>query len=692
MEKIVDGILKYKKTILISFLLLAFISIFTSAMVKVNYNMMDYLPEEAPSTKALDVMGEEYDKDPPNIRLLLEDVSVVKALEYKEKIKDIDGITDIQWLDDVINIKEPIELADKETVDSWYKNNDALINITVDVEKQDKAIDEIKNIVKDKGRLSGDAVNTSFAEQSTGTELSKIMIIVIPIILSILLLTTSSWFEPVLFLFTIGIAIVINSGTNIFFGEISFVTKAAGSILQLAVSMDYSIFLLHRFSEFRNEGLDVKEAMKQAVLKSVSSILSSGMTTVVGFAALIVMRFRIGPDMGVVMVKAICFSLISVLVLLPVLALYSYKLIDKTHHKNFMPSFTKFAKLSYKIRKPILIIFVILLVPCYLAQGSNNFNYGSSKIFADDSTTVGADTIAVEKKFGKSNPFVLMVPKGDLVKEEKLNNELLANKKITSVLSYVDAVGIEIPTGYVPEDTLSQLISDNYSRFVIMADVDAEGEETFKLVEEIRDIAKKYYDDEYHFTGGSVNALDMKDTVTQDNYLVNAISIIAIIIILLITFKSISLPIILVMVIEFSIWSNLSFSYFSGNNLFYIAYLIIGSIQLGATIDYAILFTNRYLEVREAIDKKDAIESTISTTAVSILTSGSILAVSGIILGQISTNGVIAQLGTLIGRGAILSLILVLFVLPALLVTFDNFILKTTKNINVKKGDVSVHE
>lgn len=689
MERLVNGILKYKKSILVFFILATVISLFTSSMVNINYNIMDYLPEEAPSTKALDVMNEEYDKGAANVRVVLKDVSIVDALKYKEKIKKVDGVDDIQWLDDVVNIKEPLELQNQDTIESWYKNNEALFSIIVNEDKEESAIDEIGEIIGENGMISGSAVNIVFAQETTEKELIKMMVILIPIILIILFLTTSSWFEPVLFLSTIGIAIIINSGTNLILGEISFVTKAAGSILQLAVSMDYSIFLLHRFSEFRNEGLAVKEAMKEAILKSVSSILSSGLTTVVGFAALIVMKFKIGPDMGFVMLKAICLSLISVLVLLPVLALYCYKLIDKTQHKSFMPRFNKFAKVSYKFRHISIILFLLLLIPCFLAQQNNSFSYGASEIYSDESTKIGHDTAAINKEFGKTNPLVLMVPKGDLVSERALCDELENIDKITSITSYAETVGITIPTEYVPDDTLSQLISDNYSRFIIVANVKVEGDETFALIDEIRNLAYKYYNDSYYFLGESVNTLDLKETIEDDNKKVNAISIIAIMIILLLTFKSLSLPIILVLVIEFSIWSNLTFNYFIGNDVFYIAYLIISSIQLGATIDYAILFTNRYIENRETMNKKEATQATISTTTVSILTSASILATAGIILGEISTNSIIAQLGILVGRGAILSLILVLFVLPALLMLLDKLIAKTTKK---NKGEILINE
>ena len=674
MDKFANTILKHKKTVLLIFIIATIASALLSMTVNINYDLMDYLPDSAPSTIALDVMEKEYAKDPANARVMVQDVTIPEALAYKEKIREIDGVQEIQWLDDVQSLAVPLETMPQETVEDWYKDNCALFSVTVDTSKQAQCLADIRALLGDKGMMAGSCVDTVAVIESTSSELSRMMMIVIPIVFVILLLTTSSWFEPVLFLATIGVAILLNMGTNVIFGTVSFVTKAAGAILQLAVSMDYSIFLLHRFAEFRRTGMDVQQAMVEAVKKSTSSIMASGLTTVIGFAALILMRFKIGPDMGLVMAKAILFSLVTVL------AVYSYRLIDKTQHRRFLPSFEKMGRFAVKIKAPILICFAILVVPCFLAQSSNTFKFGTSGIFGGENTQIGRETSAIEEKFGRENQMVLMLPKGDLAKEKSVVDQLNAMPEITSIISYVGTVGAPIPTEYVPEGQLSELISDHYSRIVLTVGTDTDGEQAFSVVNKVRGIAQNAYPDSYHLTGQAVNTLDLKDTVVADNVRVNTVAIGAIFVILLLTFRSLSLPILLLLVIESSIWLNLTVPYFMGTTLHYISYLIISSIQLGATVDYAILFTNRYLEHRETENKIQSAVYAVRDCTISILTSGSILAVCGTIMGMISTGLIISQLGFLVGRGALLSMLLVLFVLPGLLILFDNVICQTTSH------------
>lgn len=671
MDKLFKTITHHKKTVITLFGVAAIICAILSKTVSVNYDMMDYLPDSAASTKALDVMEQEYEGGIPNARIMVPDVTIPEALDYKEKLAEINGVEEVTWLDDITSLEIPLDVIGSETVEDYYKDNCALFTITIEEEKQIEAVQAIRDLIGEEGSMTGSAVNTAISTSSTTEEVQKIILFVVPICFIILLLTTSSWFEPVLFMVTIGIAILLNKGTDAIFGEISFVTNAAGSILQLAVSMDYSIFLLHRFAEFREMGMETEEAMIKALSKSIGSIASSGLTTVIGFAALILMRFKIGPDMGIVMAKGIVFSLITVIILLPALALCSYKIIDKTHHKSFMPSFQKFAAFVNKVKIPMLIITVIMVIPCYLAQQNNKFYYGSSNIFGEENTQVGKDRVKIESIFGKSNQMVLLVPKGDFATETKLSNALHEVPQVNTILSYVDNAGAEVPIEYLDEEIVNKLLSEHYSRMVISVATDYEGEESFAVVEKIREIAHKYYKDDYLLAGDSVNTYDMMEVVTQDTVVVNGIAIGAILLILIVTFRSLLLPIILVVVIETGIWINLAVPYFSDYSLFYIAYLIISSIQLGATVDYAILLTNRYMDVRREQHKKKAIIETLSTTSVSILTSASILTISGFVLGYISTNRVLSQLGILIGRGAILSTILVLFVLPASLYLFD---------------------
>ena len=678
MERYTQFLLKHKKLIIGVFVLAAVLCAVLSGLVGVNYNFADYLPDDAASTRALEVMDEEYSQSVPNMRVLVYEVSIPQALAYKEKIADVDGVEEVNWLDDAVDIYEPLELAEQKTVEDWYKDGNALFSVTVDEKKQDSVIPAVREIIGEENCMSGTAVTSVLAPVNTSVEVQQIMFLAVPIIFLILILTTNSWFEPVLFMITIGVAILINRGTNLMFGTVSFVTNAAGSVLQLAVSMDYSIFLLHRFSENREEGLPVEKAMIEEVKQSVGSILSSGLTTVTGFLALVLMRFKIGPDMGWVMSKAIVLSLVSVLCFLPALAISTYRLIDKTQHRTFVPKFDKFAGLVMKLRIPALALVILILPVSFLGQMKNDFFYGGSQVYSTQATQMGRDMEAIDKMFGSSNPVVLMVPKGDMEKEIAMNEELKKLDCVTSVVSYVNSVGNAIPSSFLPSETVSRLYSAHYSRFVITMEAEEKDPDWYEKVNDIRNIGEKYYGDKSQYAGDLVSTEDLKTTITQDNAKVNFLAIAFVFCILLVNFKSLSLPVILTLVIESSIWINLGIPYFRGQTLFYIGYLIISTVQLGATIDYAILFSDRYMDFRKTLPKKEAAFMTLRTCTISILTSAAVLTLAGVILGKVSTNGVLSQLGILIGRGAALSFVLVIFVLPTLLILFDGVIRRTT--------------
>ncbi|MGN0490113.1 efflux RND transporter permease subunit [Ruminococcus sp.] len=678
MKKFYSGIVKHRKLIIVIFAVLFIVCMILQNIVEVNYDVNDYLPEDCKSTISIDVMEEEFDGGIPNARVMVYDVTVPQALEYKKKIEQVSGVTNVTWLDDAADITVPLSSIDTDTVETYYKDNNALFTVTIEEHSRISATQDIREIIGDDNALTGSAVSTAVATTNTVSEIRIITIIAVIFVLIVLIITTNSWFEPIVVLLGLGVAIILNNGSNAIFGEISFVTNAAGSVLQLAVSLDYSVFLIHRFEECRKINDNPESAMVDALCKSTTSILSSGLTTVIGFLALILMRFGIGADLGLALAKGVAISLITVFIFMPALILSTYKLLDKTRHKAFLPSFRGFGKFIQKITIPAVCIFALIIAPAYLASNSNDYYYGSSHIYAEG-TTYGNDTNKIEDVFGKSDTYVLLVPKGDLVKQSELSDELHRFDEISSIISYVDTVGVEIPEEYLDPDTLSQLVSDNYSRMVLSVDVDYEGEKTFDLVENIRAVANKYYPDSYYLAGEGVSTYDLMETVTADMIKVNLIAIAAVFIVLLLTMRSISLPIILVLSIETAIWLNLSVPYFSNSTIFYIAYLIISSIQLGATVDYAILMTERYKEHRQTQQKKDAVIQTVSSVTVSILTSGSVLTAVGLLIGYISSNQLLAQLGIFVGRGAVCSLMIVFFVLPGLLYLFDRLIIKKNK-------------
>ena len=678
---------RHPKTMVALFVLLAAFCALCQPLIAVNYDMNDYLPPETASTVALDAMDAEYDGGVPNARVMARNVTIPEAMAYKQALEKIDGVTSVVWLDDAASVEQPLETLDQDTVSGYYQDGAALFSVTIAEDKRIEAVDAIRKLIGDDNAMSGSAVSTAVATTSTVSQIRIISVAAVAFVLLVLILTTTSWLEPLVVLGSLGVAILINSGSNLIFGEISFVSNAAGSILQLAVSLDYSIFLLHRFEECRRETPDPREAMVEALCKSTMSILSSGLTTVIGFLALCLMQFQIGPDMGMVLGKGVAVSLVTVFLFSPSLILLCHKLLEKTRHRSFMPSFHRLGRCVTRLMIPVMTVLLLLSVPAYLGSGQNRYYYGSSHIFGAN-TQLGADIEAIEDVFGKSDTYVLMVPRGNAAREKELSAALKELPQVSSILSYVDNAGSVIPTEYVEKDTLSKLVSDHYSRLVLSVKVDLEGDEAFGLVGRVREIAESYYPGEWLLAGEGVSTCDMKETVTADMTKVNLIAIAAVFVVLLLSFKSVSLPVILVLAIEAGIWINTAIPYFTGQSIFYISYLIISSIQLGATVDYAILFTDRYMEFRRSMPKKEAVVQTVSSVTLSILTSGLTLTVVGFLMGYISTHGLLSQLGFFLGRGALLSMGIVLFALPGMLYLLDGLIERTTKGAAfLKKGE-----
>lgn len=677
MRKFYQQVVKYPRVILTSFLTAFVLCLFCQKLIAVDYDMNDYLPKDSPSTIALETMDTEYAGGIPNAGVMIRNVTVPEALSYKEKLSAVDGVTDVTWLDDVASVTQPLDFIPEKTLNAYYKDQNALFSVTIDDDKNLEVCNAIRELIGEDNCMAGSAVSTAVATSTTVKEIPVIAVIGVLFAVVVLILTTTSWAEPFIVLVGLGVAVILNAGSNLIFGEISFVTNAAGKILQLAVSLDYSVFLIHSFEEYRRQDGDPQEAMVNALCSSTGSIFSSGLTTVIGFLALCLMRFRIGPDLGLALAKGIAISLIVVFVFMPVFILATYPLIDKTRHRSFLPSFEGLGKVVCKVMLPCVCVFAILIAPSYLASNSNSFYYGASHIFGIK-TQLGADTAEIEDIFGKTDTYVLMIPKSSTATQKELSEQLHTLPQVTSILSYVDTVGSSIPEQYLDDATLSKLNGAHYTRMVLTVDAAYEGDETFQLVETIRKIAEDHYYGEWQLAGQGVSTYDLMDTVTADMAEVNGIAIGAVFLVLLLTMKSISLPVLLVLGIERAIWINLAIPYFTDQSIFYIAYLIISSVQLGATVDYAILFTDRYLTDRRRMSRKEAVQEIISSCTVSVLTSGSVLTAVGFLMGFVSTNGLLAQLGMLLGQGTLCSIIVVLFVLPGLLVLFDGLIQKTT--------------
>ena len=686
MNIIANNVIKHRKTVVIIFIVLAVLSAAVSMLVSVNYNLVDYLSEDAQSTNAIEIMKDEFGGELPNARVMIHDVTVSDALVYKERLSSVDGVTSVTWLDDVVGTQAlfstPVAYMDQGIVENYYKDNTALYSITIESGVENTTVAAIRKAIGDDNAVAGDAVNTAATQEMSSSEVVKAMAILVPVIIIILLLSTTSWLEPLLFLAAIGVAVLINMGTNIFFGELSFITQTVSPILQMAVSLDYAIFLLHSFGDFRKDH-PPKEAMALAIKKSISAVAASAATTVVGFLALLFMRFGVGADLGINLVKGVFLSFVSVMIFLPALTLTCYKLLEKTRHKSFLPSFGRMGKFIAKITVPFLILTVLISVPCYLAQSNIDFMYGSGSIA--EATTAGEDEAAIEDVFGSSNALVLLVPKSDAGREADLSAALGDVQNVTSVISYATAVGSVIPPEYLSADISDQFYSENYARIILYTDMEAEGSTAFVTVKNILSTAQMYYT-EYWLAGQSATLYDMSNVVSADTTTVSIVAIIGIILILLITFQSPVMPFLLVFTIESAIWLNLSVAYFSGKSFNFIGYLVISTVQLGATVDYAILITDRFIKNRETLAKKEAMQKALGENLEAILISALIMSTAGFTLALTSSNIIISQLGTLLGRGTVLSFLMVALVLPALLMLFDGAVQKTKLRFGKSRG------
>lgn len=687
-ERLFRFVVNHRKPIVAIFAILALIGLVLGQMVRVNYDMNDYLPANTDSTVALNVMDDEFNGNVPNARVMVENVSLSEALAYKHKIAAVDGVSEVTWLDDVVSLDTPLELADQKTVETYYKDNSALFSVSVEEDHAQQAVNDIRSIIGENNAMTGSIVSTAVATESTISEIAIITICAVLFILLVLALTSTSWIEPLLILVGLGVAIAINRGTNLIFGEISFVTNAAGAILQIAIALDFSVFLIRRYGEYRNVYPSAAEAMVASLCKMSTTIMASGCTVIIGFLALCVMQFRIGPDLGYALAKGIVISLITVFMFTPGLFVLCDKWLLKTRHRSFIPSLSKLGTLVQRICVPLACVFILLPIPAFLASTSDSINYyyGSSEIFGTG-TQYGDDTQKIENTFGKSDTYVLLVPKGETAQEAALSNELKQIPEVTSIISYVDIAGVSTPSELADKDTLSQVESEHYRRLVLSVDTAYEGEETFTLVEQIRNIAQQYYPDTWLLAGAGVSTTDLMSTITHDKDLVDIIAVVAVLGVLFFATRSLILPFILVFVIETSIWCNFAVPYFDGSSIFFLSYLIVSTIQLGVTVDYAILFSERYRESRRTMPKKRAIRATVEAVTIPICTSGIVMVVVGFLLGAVSTHGVLAQLGHFLGVGVSMSLISILFVLPGFLYLFDGLIDRLTWHEHFLRND-----
>lgn len=661
-----------------------------SLFVGTNYDLTEYLPDWAPVEQGIQVMEEHFGY-PGSARLMIDDVSVYQAKRYKDQVESLDGVDSVTWLDDTVSVYESEAFLNSHDIEDYYKDGHAVMDILFEEGDSDPktyaAVDEIREIFGDKGHLSGPAIQNKTVEESLEREMPKILAFGVLAIMAILAFTTTSWIEPVLFMTTMGIAIVFNMGSNIIFGKISFLSASVSAVLQLAVAMDYSIFLLHTFTREQEEGNDIETAMTNALHEAFPSIMASGVTTIIGFLALALMKFTIGMDMGFVMAKGIIWSIITVLFLMPALIIRFNGLIEKTRHRSFVPPLDGFVKVLFKLRYLVAAAAIIVLIPCYVAQGMNDFRYGNAAIGSGEGSRSYEDEQLTNQMFGESNMLIVIVPDTSTVKEGKLADQLEELSYVKSVTSMAGTLPPGIPESFLPKSLTSQLHEGGYARLIVIVKSDSESETAFQCTDEIKEITGSYYPEESYFVGTTPATQDMKDIISSDYNLVNGISILGVALVILFSFSSVTSVVAVMIPIELAIFINMALPYLYGQELVFLGYLMVSSMQLGATVDYSILMSNTYLSIREKEpDKKKAAEAAVNQCVLSILTSGSVLTVAGYGVYHISSVKAIATMGQLIGRGGFFGMILVLTLLPWLLNTFDSRIMADRKRQEERKS------
>ena len=681
MKKYADFISNKYILVLIICLLLIIPSFIGYFNTRINYDILIYLPENIDTIKGEKILTDDFGIG--SYAFVMTDMkNNYKVLELEKNIKKIDGVNKVFSIADVIGTEIPKEMLPTEVLNKLYKDDTSIIMVTFkDSLSEDstvKAVRELREKVDDANKVS--SMTSMIIDTMDLSDKEFLIYVAISVLLCLLVLTisTDSYAVPLLLLTNIGVAILYNLGSNVFLGQISYITKAITAILQLGVTTDFSIFLYHKYNESKKKEKDNKKAMSIAIQETFKSVIGSSLTTFVGFLALCTMDLTLGTDIGIVMSKGVVFGLICVFTIFPSLLLLFNNIIEKTHHKELLPKFKLIQKLSVKYYIPIFIIFLILLIPAYIG----NKNY---KVYykLDDSLPhylpFHVSNTKLAKDFGITSPQIIILDK----KVKKDDVEDLCNK-LNNIkgIDLVIAPNTLINSGMddlLPEELKELLDNDKYQLILLNSKYEIASS---KLNEQIKDIEKlvKKYDKNGMVAGEGALMKDLVTIADHDFHMVNYTSIIVIFIIMLIVLKSLGLPIVLIFSIEFAIFMNMAVSYFTGVKLPFIASIVVGTIQLGATIDYAILMSTTYLEERQGrYNKKEAMEKTLSKTVPAIITSALCFFCATVGVSIITKIDMIGSICTLLSRGSIISMLVVILILPSLLLIFDKFIIKTTK-------------
>lgn len=690
MQKFGRGVVKLRVPILIVSVLLLIPSIFGFVSTRINYDILSYLPSDIETMKGQDIMLDEFGKGGFSLVMLdgMDDKDVEKV---KEKIEKVDHVCDVLWYDTLADVSLPKEVLPDDIYDFFNTDNSTMMAVFFDeatsADGSLEAVKEIRSIAGEQCFVSGMSSVVEDIKDLTMQEAPMYVVIAVILTSIILALTMDSFLIPLFFMLSVGMAIIYNMGTNFIQGEISFITEALAAVLQLAVTIDYSIFLWHSYKEEKEKHPgDNKEAMAVAIGKTITSVVSSSITTVAGFLALCFMSYELGMDMGIVMAKGVVIGVICCITVLPSMILVFDKALEKTMHKDLVPSLEKPSKFIIKHHAAFIVLFIVVLIPAVYGQINTNVYYNLTDTLPKDLNSVIANT-KLDEEYNMATTHMLLVDAD--MKPKEVNSMLDEMGKVDGVsfsMSLDTLIGPSIPREMVPDSVTKILKSDKWQLMLVGSEYKVASDEENAQIDELSKILKSY-DKDGMLIGEAAATKDLIDITDHDFKVVNIVSIAAIFIIILIALRSVSLPIILVAVIEFAITVNMGVPCFTNTTIPFIASVVIGTIQLGATVDYAILMTTRYKTERNAgKDKHEAVTIALSTSMKSIMVSALGFFTSTFGVGVYSSVDMISQLCTLMSRGAIISMITVICILPSMLMLFDKVIINTTMGMKKKEN------
>lgn len=681
MKKIGEAIVKKKWFIVILTMILLVPALIGYVKTDINYDILVYLPSDIETIKGENILTDDFNMG-SFAMVVAEDLPSKEVIKLEEKFKNIDTVQNVISIDDLTGTTIPVQILPSKVKESLQNDNGTLILVTFANSTSDdatlNAVSEMRSIVDKNVKIGGMSAMVLDTKELFNSEMALYVVIAALLCILVLEIALDSYLVPILLMANIGIAILFNMGSNIFLGNISYITKAIAAVLQLGVTTDFSIFLYHKYEKAKEKYKSCDEAMSNAIYETMISVVGSSLTTIAGFLALCTMNLTLGKDIGIVMAKGVLIGVICVLTFFPALLLVFDKAIDKTKHKQLLPEFKKVKEFVMKFYKPIFVVFLILLIPAYLAQTKTSVYYKLDESIPDD-YGYSIATKTLKEDFGMVSQEMVLV-KADM-KDYKINQMIEEIKDIEGVNLVLSPAALSkygISQTIIPKDIKEIFQTDNYKMIIIGSDYDIATNELNAQIEDVKKIVKSY-DEEAILAGEGPLMKDLVTTTDEDFKNVNFSSIFIIFIIMLFVLRSISLPVLLVIAIEFAIFINMGIPYFTGTEIPFIASVVIGTIQLGATIDYAILMTTKYLDERKnGQDKFQAVRSALDNSISSIIVSGMCFFGATIGVGVVSKIDMIGSLCTLIARGAIISMIVVILVIPSILLLFDSLITKST--------------